>query len=347
MGAAHDRRGRNQNQKGRHIMAEVIPDAIMRIAMGFMAAKHLFIASEIGIFENLAGGPATLEELAAKCGIPRRTLRISADAMVSLGLLEREEDHYRNGAAAAAFLSGAAGHDLRPMLRFWDKLSYPAWNGLEDAVRSGGGQGDFFRFSEEDQKIFSTGVEAFSAPAAEALAASYDFSRHRRVLDIAGGTGSFLIALLRRHAALQGTLFELPRTCAVARQRLAREPEGARVQVIEGDLLEDPLPVGHDAVILANIAHGLSVAHNIELLRNTRVHAASDARLLFVDMWMDPTRTQPPVAPLMSGEYLVHSGEGQSYSVDEADEWLAQTGWRKLERRPLAGPASVIIAEAP
>jgi len=94
-------------------MAEVTPDPIMRIAMGFMAAKHLFIASEIGVFEKLAGAPATLDELAAKCGVPRRTLRINADAMVSLGLLEREGDRYRNSAAAAAFLGGAAGSGLR------------------------------------------------------------------------------------------------------------------------------------------------------------------------------------------------------------------------------------------
>jgi len=48
----------------------------------------------------------------------------------------------------------------------------------------------------------------------------------------------------------------------------------------------------------------------------------------------------------MSGEFLVMSGEGQAYGEDQADVWLGQTGWRKLERRPLAGPASVIIAEA-
>jgi hypothetical protein len=48
----------------------------------------------------------------------------------------------------------------------------------------------------------------------------------------------------------------------------------------------------------------------------------------------------------MSGEFLVHSGEGQAYAEEQADQWLAQTGWRKLERRPLAGPASVLIAES-
>jgi hypothetical protein len=116
--------------------------------------------------------------------------------------------------------------------------------------------------------------------------------------------------------------------------------------VIEGDLLKDPVPDGHDAVIAANIVHGLSAAHNVELLKNVRAHVAVGTRLLLVDLWMDPTRTQPPAAPLMSGEFLVHTGEGQSYGEDEADEWLAHTGWRKLERRPLAGPASVIIAEA-
>jgi hypothetical protein len=326
-------------------MAELTPDPIMRIAMGFMAAKHLFVAAEIGVFEKLARTPATLDELAAKCGIPRRTLRISANAMVSLGLLEREGDRYRNSAVAAAFLAGGNGLDLRPMLRFSDRISYPAWLNLERAVRSGQGQGDFSRFSEEEQEIFSIGVEAFSAGAAAALAASYDFSHHSRVLDVAGGTGSFLIAVLRCDPSLQGTLFELPGACAVARSRLTREPEGGRVRVIEGDLLKDPLPDDHDAVIAANIVHGLSAAHNVELLKNIRAHVRMGARLLLVDLWMDPSRTQPPAAALMSGVFLVHTGEGRAYGEDEADEWLAQTGWRKLERRPLAGPTSVIIAE--
>ena len=77
-----------------------------------------------------------------------------------------------------------------------------------------------------------------------------------------------------------------------------------------------------------------------------RAHARPGARLLLVDLWMDASRTEPAAAPLMSGEFLVMSGEGQAYAEEDADAWLAQTGWRKLERRPLAGPASVIVAEA-
>jgi hypothetical protein len=327
-------------------MTDVTPEPILQIAMGFMAAKHLFTASAIGLFENLAGGPATVDELAEKCGIPRRTLRISVDAMVSLGLLEREQDSYRNSAVAAAFLSGTAPSDLRPALRLWDRVSYPLWVSFESAVRTGEGERQFGRFTQEEQQIFSAGVEAFSAGAATALAASYDFGHHRHVLDVGGGTGSFLIAILRRHTELQGTLFELPGACAVARSRLAGEPEGARISVVEGDLFRDPLPSGHDAMILANTVHVLSAAHNIELLGNMRRRAEVGARLLLVDVWMDESRSQPPAAPLVSGEFLVISGEGQSYAETDADEWLAQTGWRKLERKSLIGLSSVIIAEA-
>jgi hypothetical protein len=327
-------------------MAEVTPDPIMRIAMGFMAAKHLFVASEIGLFTGLAQGPATLDQLAATCGIPRRTAGISADAMVSLGLLERDGARYRNSETAAVFLAGQAGLDLRPMLRFWNSISYPGWLALEDAVRAGEGQSKFGQFSTEEQLIFSAGVEAFSAATAAALAANYDFSQHHRLLDIGGGTGSFLLAILRQHAALRGTLFELPGACEVARRRLASEPEGARIDVVEGNLVSDPLPPGHDILLVANTVHVLSATHNIDLLRKLRGQAAQGTHLLLVDLWMDSGHTQPPAAPLMSGEFLIISGEGQAYGEDDAEAWLRETGWRKSERRPLGGPHSVMIAEA-
>jgi SAM-dependent methyltransferase len=327
-------------------MAGATPEPIMKVAMGFMAAKHLFVASEVGLFEALGASSADLDALASKTGVPARTLGILAAAMVSLGLLEQDGRKYKNSEAAAAFLAGAPGIDLRPNLRFWDQISYPIWQKLADAVRSGEGQAQFGRFDSRQQQIFSAGVESFTAPVAAALAATYDFGSHRRVLDVGGGTGSFLVAVLKRHPGLLGTLFELPGPCAVARQKLANQPEGARITVVEGDIFKDPLPGGHDALIVANTVHVLSADHNVALMKSMRGGVAPGARLLLADLWTEPTRSQPAPAALMSGEFLVISGEGQSYSEADADYWLNQTGWRKLERRPLTGPASLIIAEA-
>ena len=136
-------------------MNNVTPEPIMRIAMGFMAAKHLFTASAIGLFEALAAGPASLEEIAQKTDVPFRTLGIIAAAMVSLGLIERQGDRFQNGEVAGAFLAGAGGPDMRPMLRFWNHISYPTWEKLEEAVRTGQGQAKFGEFSEQQQQILA------------------------------------------------------------------------------------------------------------------------------------------------------------------------------------------------
>jgi hypothetical protein len=226
------------------------------------------------------------------------------------------------------------------MLRFSDAISYPTWQRLADAVRTGNGQAQFGKFDKHQQEIFSAGVESFSGPGAAALATNYDFGHHRKVLDVAGGTGSFLVAVLKRHANLRGTLFELPGPCAVARQKLPNLPEGSRIDIVEGDVFRDPLPADHDALIVANTAHVFSVPHNL------RAGVQPGARLLLVDLWTDPSHTQPGPAALISGEFLVISGEGQAYSEQEADAWLGQTGWKKIENTPLAGPTSLIVAEA-
>jgi ubiquinone/menaquinone biosynthesis C-methylase UbiE len=327
-------------------MTSITPGPILKIATGFMAAKHLFAASEIGLFEALASGPANLEELAGKTAVPARTVGIVAAAMVSLGLIDQEGDRYRNGDVAATFLAGKDGHDLRPALRFFDGIGYPLWQRFADAVRSGEGQAQFGKFDSKQQQIFSAGVEAFTAPVAESLATAYDFGSHKRLLDVGGGTGSFLLAVLRHYPGLRGTLFELPGACAVARQRLSAEPEGTRIEIVEGDLFKTPLPVEHDVLLVANTVHVLSAAHNLELMKKMRETVQRGSRLLLVDFWMNSTHTEPAGAALMSGEFLVFAGEGQAYSEKEADQWLGQTGWRKGERKPLAGMSSVIVAEA-
>jgi hypothetical protein len=143
-------------------MTDVTPEPILKVAMGFMAAKHLFVASEVGLFEALAAGPATIEELASQTGVPSRTIAIATAAMVSLGFIEQHGHHYQNGEQVAAFLAGKPGPDLRPMLRFFDQISYPAWQKLADAVRTGNGQAQFGKFDKRQQEIFSAGVESFS-----------------------------------------------------------------------------------------------------------------------------------------------------------------------------------------
>jgi SAM-dependent methyltransferase len=323
----------------------VTPEPIMRIASGFMAAKHLFAASQLGLFEALAESPATLDALAARTGLTPRAARISADAMVALGFLERHGDTYRNGPTAAAFLAGRTPGDLRPFLRFWDQISYPTWAKLADALGKGPSK-EIFDLDPKLQEVASAGIEAILTAPANALAAGYDFHRHRRLLDVGGGTGSWSIAAARRHPHLGATVFELPIVAEVARQRIAQAGFADRIDVRVGDVLKDALPVDHDVVLMANLIHYWSPEQNRALLKAVRAAAAPGARLLLADFWTNATHTEPLMAALMAGEFAAHLKDGDVYSVEEIGQWLPSAGWRFVQHVPLAGPVSLVVAEA-
>lgn len=323
--------------------SELTPEPIVRVAQGFMAAKQLFAAEAVGLFPALAEGPLTLEELAARTGAGIHGMRIVADAMVALGFCERDGDTYRNGPVAGAFLAGRGGHDMGPLLRFWDRISYPGWQGLAESVRTG--EPALHELSEELGVVFSEGVEAVTFPTAAALASSDLLDRAHRVLDIGGGTGSFLAAALAGRPHLEGTLVELPPTAALARKRLADTTIADRVNVVALDVFAGDLPGGHDAVLVANFVHLFTPGKVRELFRRCRAAVEPGARMLAVDFWTDATHTDPLPAALLAGEFLIVAG-GTVYSFDEIDGWLAEAGWEPRHHAPLAYPASVIVAEA-
>ncbi len=324
----------------------VTPERIFEIAQGFMASKHLFAASQLGLFEALAEGPVDLDGLAARTGLSRRTARISADAMVAIGLLERQGDRYANSALASTFLSGQAQADLRPLLKFWDRLSYPAWQDLAGALGRGKPAHEIFEIDDELVPVMSAGIAAATAGACHALPEAAALPAASRVLDVGGGTGSWSTALAAFDHGLTATVLELPEVARVARDELRITAYADRVDVCDGDVLVDEFPRGYNAFLLANLVHYYAPETNQSILRRIRTAAEPGARVLIADFWTDPTHTHPLPAALMAGEFAIHVNHGDVYSVEEGAEWLADTGWRLTGHRPLAGPISLVTAEA-
>jgi SAM-dependent methyltransferase len=327
------------------LATEPSPATIMQLASGFMAAKHLFAANELGLFEALADSPADLDALAARTGLPRRAARISADAMVALGLLELQDGTYRNGEAATRFLAGPGPGDLRPFLKFWDKISYPAWTRLAEALASGPPR-EIFELDDVLQQVASAGIEAILAGPATTLPEAFDFGPHKRLLDIGGGTGSWSIAIAERHQNITAAILELPTAVELARSRVAAAELRHRITVITGDAMAGELPAGYDVFLLANLIHYWSGEQNQELLQRVRRAAQPGAALLLADFWTNPAHTEPLQAALMAGEFAVHLRNGDVYSVEEVHDWLNRTGWRFADHRPLVGPQTLIVAEA-
>lgn len=319
------------------------PESIFQLAQGYMASKLLFVAGEIGLFEQLADGPKSAAEVAANLRLPVRSVGVVANAMVALGMLTLEDDRYRNSDTAQAFLTGRGPADMRPLLSLFNRLSYPRWNDLGNAVRRDGKKDVILDFTQEEQAIFSAGVEAASSGHAMALAASYDFRRHRAVLDIGGGTGSFLKIIGRQHPHLELTLFELPRTASYARSRLTPN-DLMRIKIVEGDVLKERLPTGFDVMLLSHVVHCFSLDESRAVLERAHNAASAGARLLVVEFFLDDTKTAPVAGTLISAEFLMQTN-GISYSTTEIRRLAELIGWRFVEHRPLVGPVSLMVLE--
>jgi hypothetical protein len=327
--------------------AATTPEDIVKVAAGFMAAKQLFAASEVGLFAGLADGPLTAAELAANIGIAEKSCRIVADAMVGQGLLRREGDAYANGDAAAAYLAGAGGAlDLRPFLAFWDGISYGHWTNFADTVREYKPQPlDVFTSEAPDPArtaTFFAGVGTYNAAHAQMLAEVYDFTAHERMLDFAGLAGAFITEAIDRNPALKGTFFAEPSMVAFAGNGFKPEHE---VQVVGADVLADEIPGRYDVILLEHVVHRYDAADNQKLFSRARAVAEPGARLLVLDFYLDEGEPERPLDALLAGEYLVIDGT-VVYPEAEVRSWLEPTGWRFVETRLVPGSPRVLIAEA-
>ncbi|MGH8963662.1 MAG: methyltransferase [Jatrophihabitantaceae bacterium] len=320
------------------------PEPIVRVATGFMAAKQLFASSELGLFAALADGPLPLPALAARAGVPPRPCRILADAMVGLGVLDRVDDAYRNGPAAAAYLAGASGGlDLRPYLAFWDGVSYPHWLHFADSMRTDTPQQ--LDISGERQGLFFGGVQAYNSAHALMLAEHVDFSGCRRVLDLGGLSGAFLAAILAKDPAVRGTFLAPAQMVEFARAGLA-PAELTRIELLAADPLTDPLPAGpFDVVLLEHVIHRFDAADNQRLLARARELVEPGGRLMILDFCLDESVPLRALDSLLAGEYLVIDGT-VVYPEAEVRSWLAATGWQWERTVPLPGSPRVLVARA-
>jgi len=327
-------------------MTPITPEPILKTLSGLFAVKYLLVAGELGLFAALAPGPASLADLSARLAVPVRTLRIVADALVATGFLCTSAGGYENTPVTAAFLAGAPGPDLRPILRLWERVVYPQWASLEESIRHDRRTLGYPDFTPAQQAVFSEGVGALTLGAARALSTAYDFGRHRSMLDLGGGTGEFLFSARRNNPSLALSLFELPKTAAAVRSALAKAPGGADIAITEGDFFVDPIPEGHDVFLIAKVAHLHLPENNITLLRHIRAAAPVGARVLLIDFWTNTARTEPVFAALIAAEFQIVTGEGDVYAVETAFEWLKEAGFRLVGHQPLSGAASLIIGEA-
>ena len=325
--------------------------AVLRMIWGMHVSRAIYAAAELGIADRLADGPASSAELARDTGAHEPSLYRILRLLAALGIFTEAPsrsfsltilgDRMRSGAPASmrswALLHGTVGgcqpfeHILHTV-----KTGQP---GFETA--HGMSLFEFLAQHPGDAAVFDAAMADRTAAFAPSVAAGYDFSDIRTIVDVGGGQGILLAAILHGHPHLQGTLFELPAVAVGAKTVLAAAGISNRCEVAAGDFFQN-VPAGADCYLLANVLHDWDDTKAARILANCRNAATRHGRILIIERLIpdDPAEAVPVL--LSDLNMLVISPRGRERTNNEYRHLLHTAGLRPGIIRPVTFPYGII-----
>jgi hypothetical protein len=280
------------------------PGASKRLAElvdGYRASAVIGAFARLGVADGLAGGPATRADLAARLSANEDALARLLEATLELGLFELGEDGRYNLTPLGHLLRGDVPGSLRRYaIVSTEDWRWQAYGHLDHTLRTGepgfvAAHGsrlwDYLAGHPAAAASFEASLARIGAARDQAIAAALNFGRFRCVVDVGGGRGGLLVALLGTFPQLHGILFDLPGVVEGARETLSQAGLAERCRIIAGDFRE-AVPPGGDAYLLSWILHDWDDAGALQILRRCREAMEKGSALLVVEMVV-PDKDQP------------------------------------------------------
>lgn len=334
-------------------MNDITPERILDLGFGFWGAKTLLSAVELGVFTELAaGGALDADELRERLGLHPRGARDFFDALVALGMLDREGGNYRNTAETELFLDRSKPSYVGAILEMANARVYGFFGALTEALRTGQPQnetmfgGEFYETlygDEERLAQFLKAMTVVSAGVAQALVTAFPWKRYRTMIDIGGAEGSVPVQIARTHRHLTGGGFDLPPVDPCFRDYVAAAGLGDRLRFYPGDFFVDELPSA-DVFIMGHILHGVSETEKQLLLEKAFAALPEGGALIVYDALIDDDRRENAYGLLLSLNMLIETPAGRDYTGAECEQWMRKAGFRETYVQHLAGPDSMAVA---
>jgi hypothetical protein len=322
---------------------------VLQLMSGSVVAQALYVATRLGIADHLTGGPLPVTSLAARTGAHPPTLARLLRALASLGVVREGDGTYALAPLGLALAQNAPDSVCASVL-FAGAEQYRAWGDLLHSVQTG--EAAFPRVFGADCYAYLTAhpesARSFDASMVEtggalgsAIAAAYDFAGEGTVVDVGGGPGALLAAILQANPGLHGVLFDRPQVVAGAGELLAGLGVADRCTVVGGSFFED-VPAGGDVYLLARTLLNFPDAQVGCILRRCRAALGPAGRLLLIESIL-PDGTVS-AADAFNDLNLLVLGGGRMATLNELRGLLAQADLTLT--RVIATPTRVSIAEA-
>ena len=321
---------------------------LARLMDGFVVTQALHVAARLDVAGALARGPRTGPDIAAAVGADAGALTRVLRCLSVEGVLDERDD-----GTFALTPVGAALPTFAGPIAARAEVYYGAAAGLLDAVRDGGTAFErvhgerFFAHLErhpDREAAFQSSMAARAEGEARDVLAAYDFAGLDRIVDVGGGTGALLGAILRAHPALHGELVDRPAALARARRRLEDDGVADRVQCREGDFFA-AVPGGRDAYLLSRVIHDWDDADSVRILSVCRTAMGPSARLLLIDVILPERAGDAPEAVRMDLHMLILFGARERTAAGFR-ELLATAGLGLRRVVPTGAPDGLAVIEA-
>ena len=334
------------------VVTEAPAAAMMRMITGAWVAQAVYVAAQLGIADVIAAeGPRSPADLARRVDADADALYRVLRALAGVGVFAERAD----GAFALTPLAELLRSDVPGSLRAFAVMMggegvWRSWGEVLHAVRTGEAAFehvfgmplfDYYAANPAAARVGAAGLSARSATENAAIVAAYDFTAADNVMDIGGGEGSLLRAILGANPRLRGVLFEMPHVVELARQALAGASENDRCELVAGDFFTE-IPRKASLLLLKKVVHDWTDERAVTILGNCRKALSNGGRLLLVENVI-PARNEPSFGKWLDLLMLVYAG-GRERTADEFRELLGTSGFEISQVIPTA--ASVCVIEA-
>lgn len=337
---------------GERALRRVVPPpvAMLDLLSAGWFAQAIVAAAQLGLADALGEEPAHAHELAGRLGLSADGTSRLLRALAQHGIFTRLTDGRYTQSALSNTLRAAHPDSLRDYALFVGSERHREhWSVLSRSIESGQSSlpslrdMNFFDYAKVDVtlgELFARAMSNLSALSRDYVLAAYDFSRFSSLVDVGGGEGVFLSAILARNPGLRGVLFDLPEVMTRAQQRLDPALRG-RVELVPGSFFE-PLPRGYDAYLLKHILHDWDDDAARRILLGAREALASNAEgtLLIVEMVL-PETGAPHVGKLFDLEMLLSVG-GRERTRAEFESLFESAGLRLQRVVQTATPLALL-----
>ena len=326
---------------------------LARLMDGYLTTQLLYVAAKLGVADALAAGPRSGAAIGRAVGADADAVTRILRGLVVEGVLTEDEDgRFALTSLGAAMRAGVAG-SLRGPIIVRGEMYQQAAAGLLDAVRHGGTAFEhvygerFFEHLEhhaEHEAAFQASMAGRAENEAADVVAAYDFGALDSIVDVGGGEGVLLEAIVRSTAQLSATLVDRPAVVGRARDRLAAVGFADRCRFVAGDFFIS-IPAGADAYLLSRVLHDWNDVDAGRILATCRKAMTEHSRLLIVEAILRRWASERPAAIRMDLHMMMLLGSRER-TEQAFRQLLSDAGFAVRRVSMTSAPVGLAVIEA-